>query len=249
MDRGLIALDNPPSQYLELFNQKIHPYHCILKVRDLLTMRSGIYWNGGVHYHCPMLTQMWQSDDWVEYIADGAMESVPGREFVYKEWDIILLSALIAKVTNNSAYDFCNENLYMPLNIVSERWGQGSGMINYNHIPGKEDSANLSAVDLLKMGKLLLQEGEWEGKPIVSKMYVKEMTTSEYSEQIYGYLTWFYNGYYACRGFGGQEIIVSPKKELITVIQAESSSSGKSYEDLYLNLIEKNIELLYGKGV
>lgn len=241
VDRGMLELDDPIKQYLEAFDQKLHPYHRILKVKDLLTMRSGIYWNGGIHYHCPMLAQMWRSDDWVEYIADGAMDSVPGREFVYKEWDIILLSALLAKVTDNSAYDFCNDNIYKPLNIISDRWGHGSGMINYNHIPGSEDSTNLTALDLLKIGKLLLQEGEWEGKSIVSKSYVKQMTTSEHPEKTYGYLTWLYHGYYACRGFGGQEIIVSPKKDLVTVIQAEASSSGKSYEELYTELIQKSV--------
>ena len=60
-------------------------------------MSSGIYWNAGVHYHCPMMEQIWRSRDWTIHIADVQMANLPGTKFVYKEWDVILLSALISK--------------------------------------------------------------------------------------------------------------------------------------------------------
>lgn len=237
VDKGYLNLNDPISKYLEAFDQMNYPYHRILKIRDLLTMTSGIYWNGGVHYHCPMLEQLWQSDDWIKHIADIAMVNIPGREFAYKEWDVILLSAIISKVTNNSTFDFCNSYIYQPLGIHSAPWGMSECGVNYNWIPNKEDQANLTATDLLKIGELLLNGGVCQQQQIVSNTYIKEMVFPSQKNQRYGYLIWLFDDYYACRGFGGQEIIVSPKQQLITVIQATMSSRGKSYEDLFEDLI------------
>lgn len=236
VDRGIIRPEDPVSGYLNAFAEENHPYHRHLKVEDLLTMRSGIYWNGGVHYHCPMLEQLWRSDDWCEYIADVAMAGFPGREFVYKEWDVILLSALIARVTGQSAFEFCMQNIYLPLNIRSEAWGESSTGICYNHIPGKENRADLSAADLLKIGQVILEGGCYGGRQIVSRQYIEAMC--RYHTPGYGYLIWLFPEYAACRGLGGQEIIISKEKEAVTVIQAKWSSRGKSYEDIYDNIIK-----------
>ena len=56
-----------------------------------------------------MMVQMRQSDDWVSYIADVNMADMPGVKFAYKEWDVILLSALIGKACGGSAWDICGE--------------------------------------------------------------------------------------------------------------------------------------------
>jgi hypothetical protein len=48
----------------------------------------------------------------------------------------------------------------------------------------------------------------------------------------YGYLCWLFEGGYAARGFGGQEVNVYPDNDLITVIQATPTSSSKLYGDV-----------------
>lgn len=235
IDQGHIRPEDPVADYLDAFAEGNHPYHRHLKVEDLLTMRSGIYWNGGIHYHCPMLEQLWRSDDWCGYIADVAMADFPGRKYVYKEWDVILLSAIITRVTGRPAFEFCRRHLYQPLNISSEAWGESSTGICYNHMPGKENRANLTAGDLLKIGQVILGNGKYGDQQIVSQQYIEAMCRPHTPG--YGYLIWLFPGYAACRGLGGQEIIISKEKELVTVIQAKWSSRGKSYEDIYDKVI------------
>lgn len=53
-------------------------------------MTSDIFWNGGVHYHCPMMTQMRRSGDWILHIADCAVTELPGTKYNYKEWDVMV---------------------------------------------------------------------------------------------------------------------------------------------------------------
>ena len=84
-------------------------------------MTSGIYWVGGVHYHCPQLSVLRKSRNWVEHIAETDVIAIPGTKFNYSEFDIILLTAVLKSVIGWDVFDFINENLYKPLNINSGR--------------------------------------------------------------------------------------------------------------------------------
>lgn len=237
LDKGYIkSLDEPISNYLTEFAQNVHPYHKLITVRHLLTMSSGIYWNGGVHYHCPMLEQLWRSENCLEHLSDTAMADVPGTKFVYKEWDVILLSALISKATGMSTYEFCRINLYEPLGITSGEWAAFSNGVNYSisNNPILEMQSDLSAHDLAKIGFLFLQNG----KGIVSDNYIRQAISPSQRERKYGFLLWLFDGGFSCRGYGGQEVNILPESNIVYVIQATPSAQSKSYEDVFDNIIK-----------
>ncbi|ADL52622.1 serine hydrolase domain-containing protein [Clostridium cellulovorans] len=237
IDKGYIkSLDEPITNYLEEFNKNIHPYHKLITIRSLLTMTSGIYWNGGIHYHCPMLTQLFNSQNWLQHIADIAVTNVPSSKNQYKEWDVMLLSAIITKASSMSAYDFCNKYLYEPLNISSGVWSASSCGISYT-IYGKEENSDLTARDLAKIGLLFLNKGKFNGRQILSEAYINEAITPSSSNRGYGLLWWIFDDYYGGRGFGGQELNVIPDKNMVTVIQATPTSQGKSYESIHQEII------------
>lgn len=137
-------------------------------IRHLLTMSSGIYWNGGVHYHCPMFEQLRRSRNWVEHLADVQMSSLPGAVFQYKEWDVLLLSAVISQAAGKTAWEICHEYLYEPLEITSGPWPISKCGVDYNVMVGEAQS-DLSARDLAKVGLLMLHRGEWHRRQIVSE--------------------------------------------------------------------------------
>ena len=237
LDKGSIeSLDEPICRYLEVFNQNNHPYHKLITIKHLLTMTSGIYWNGGKHYHCPMLEQLRRTQDWLAHLADIQMEEVPGRKHVYKEWDVILLSAIISQVTGMNTFDFCNSYLFTPLDIKSEKWWTSPCGITYNigNKPLDEATSHLCARDLAKIGNLFLNSGKYNGKQIISVSYIKEATTPTEQNSNYGFLWWLGDGWYGCRGFGGQEIRVMPEQNRVGIIQATPTSLGKSYEDVFV---------------
>ena len=232
LNQGLIkSLDEPIYRYLNDFNQSIHPYHKAITIRHLLTMTSGIYWVGGVHYHCPMLDQLFRVNNCIEQIADTDMADVPGMKYVYKEWDVILLSDLISKATKMSTYDFCARNLYGPLGIKSGEWAKFKNGVDYNiSLNSKlETRSDLSARDLAKLGLLFLDNG----RNIVSESYVKETVLPSRNAQNYGLLWWLFEDGYGCMGYGGQEIKVIPNKNMVYVIQATATAQAKSYGDVF----------------
>lgn len=235
IDKGIIGgLDDPIASYLPAFARRTHPYHALITVRHLLTMSSGLYWNGGVHYHCPMMTQLLYSDDWIEYLADVAMAERPGMHFVYKEWDVMLLSALIGSAAGRSSYEICKEYLYTPLQINSGIWAQSPCGVSYTVLEGVESQSDLCARDMAKIGWLFLQAGRWEGETIVSEAFVREAVTPSAAHAGYGFLWWLFDDHYSGRGFGGQAINVYPNHAggIIIVLQAKATPSSKGYDDV-----------------
>ncbi|MDR1689133.1 MAG: beta-lactamase family protein [Clostridiales bacterium] len=237
LQNGIInSIDDPVCRYLPQFAQSIHPFHSFITIRHLLTMSSGIYWSGGVHYHCPMLEQMRRSKDWLAHIADTKMADYPGTKFVYKEWDVILLSALIGKASGSSAWEVCSEYLYKPLEIESARWTNSGSAADYPSWD-KDTTSDLSARDMAKIGLITLRGGEWNGKQIVPKDYLETAVSASAASGIYGCLFWLSDKGYHCRGFGGQEVNIYPTKKTVAVVSATVTPLGKSYPDICEGII------------
>ncbi len=228
----LPGLDEPVSKYLPYLAKNRHPLHRLITVRHLLTMSSGIYWQGGVHYNCPMMNQMRASNgNWEDFIADIPVAHTPGTKFQYKEWDVILLSALIRNAAGRTPYEICRDYLYAPLEIESGEWPQTPCGIVYNALPGMEAS-DLSARDLIKIGVLALNRGVWDGKRIVPAEYIRQCAEPSAAFGGYGLLWWLTDKGFHGRGFGGQELNVYPAKNAVAVIQAKVSPQSKSYGDV-----------------
>ena len=86
---------------------------------------------------------------------------------------------------------------------------------------------------MLKIGQLFLQKGIWNGKQILSKEYIDSAISPSPQNSGYGYLWWLGEGWYGCRGYGGQSITVFPGQNKIVVTQATATSRPLAYEDIW----------------
>ena len=241
LDKGIIKnIDEPVCRYLPEFSQNIDMRHKLITIRHLLTMSSGIHFVGGVHYHCPMMEQMRRSKNWPEHIADVQVTHAPGSKYIYKEWDVILLSAIIGKACGGLAWDVAWEYLYKPLGITGEKWLVQNNL-NYNvdikRNMSEGDYDKMTARDMAKIGRLMLNGGIWEGNRIVSEAYINESILPSGAYNGYGFLWWLSKNGYHARGFGGQEINVYPAQRVVAVIQATVTPSSKSYPDICENIL------------
>ena len=233
-DQGLLNLDDKISKYLTEFDEGRDLRHRMITIKHLLTMSSGIFWQGGVHYHCPMMDAMRRSKNWVDYIADCKVTETPGALHNYKEFDIILLSSILSKVTGD-AFDYINEKLFTPLEIYNDRWIKSPDGVYYSPALDKEEEAvsALTAREMLKIGQLFLQKGIWKGKQIISKEYIEAAVSPSPQNSNYGYLWWLGEGWYGCRGYGGQAVTVFPEQNKIVVTQATATSRPLAYDDIW----------------
>lgn len=147
-------------------------------------------------------------------------------------------------------FDFINENLLKPLDIRDRSWGK------YGKYLAGATKIKLNAYDMLKIGKLIENDGIFNGRKIIDKSYVElmqkplEKNTNEnqrkfLSEDYYSLGLWISdkNTIFAS-GTGGQLIVIL--KDLNIIIVATNSGSlikaHKIKEDLD-QIIEKIYEI------
>ena len=196
-----------------------------MKLRDVLTMTTGIRWDeGSTEYTDPRnnCAVMESKDDWVRYVLEQPMAEDPGRTFVYNSGATMLLSYLIAKTTGKPEDDYAREHLFEPLGIEYfwKRTPRG--------LADAEGGLYLSPRDFAKLGLLYMRDGIWEGRRILPSGWAKSSTQPlvETNEKPfhYGYQWWVLpqgerrpaDAYFAW-GYGGQILLVVPKLDLIAV--------------------------------
>jgi CubicO group peptidase (beta-lactamase class C family) len=178
-----------------------------ITIRDLLTMSSG-YRETSIHF----------TDDWVRTLLNRPVESTPGTVFSYDDGSAHLLSAVLMRATGLSASALARRELFAPLGIRLHRWAS-----DQNGLTLGSTGLFLRPRDLLKLGRLYLQHGNWHGRQVVPSSWVRESTKRQIAipgGYAYGYLWWVNtgpHGGFVAQGFGGQSVAVFPRIDLVIV--------------------------------
>ena len=112
-----------------------------------------------------------EDSDGVRAFLSAPVEHKPGTHFAYNTAATYLLSAIVTRRTGVSLLDYLNRKLFIPLGITNVRWRKYGGEICEGGV-----GAYLSCDDIIKLGRLYLGNGVFEGKRILSEEWVKEAT-------------------------------------------------------------------------
>ncbi len=228
-------LDTPVMDFFSAYEVKDPDTKKEISIADLLTMRSGIFWNEwdyDVGDERNTVTQMETSQDWIQYVLSLPMSHKPGEAFVYNSGGSQLLAAIFKSVTGLHVDEYAEQHLFESLGIEEYYWKktpQGFADV--------EGGLYLKATDLAKIGYLVLQEGHWDGEQIVAEDWIEKMTSPHVQDIYpddpeldfgYGYQWWLLNpllegseneiDVYAGFGYGGQRLFVVPELDLVAVI-------------------------------
>ena len=225
IDRGVLKGVHQP---IADFFPNLTDWQKQLTLEHLLTMTPGFDWPefsswGG--RPMPMIN----SRDWVQFILERSMVEDPGESMHYNSGCSHLLSAILQKAAGMSLTEYAEAYLFNPLGIKYYTWySDAKGIV----IGGF--GLSLKAEDMLKIGKLMLQEGTWNGHKVVSKDWVMESTIPRFHTYnkigSYGYHWWILTNEnhqqtqlpaYFAMGYGGQYIIVAPKNQLIVTFTSD----------------------------
>lgn len=227
-DQGKLELDRPMVSYFP--NNTIANLDSLkerITVRHLTSMSSGL--NCTQEGDEATLREMKASPDWIRFTLDRKVVSEPGTTFVYCSPGMHLLSAILQITTGMTALDFARQNLFEPLGIRDVIWltdPQG-----YNR--GSE-GIYLHPYDMAKIGYLWLNNGQWDGKQIVSREWVETSVKSQFEtggDDDYGYGWWVQAdepASYTASGRGGQRITVVPAWNLTVV----TTGGGFSFDEI-----------------
>ena len=196
-------------------------------IDNIITSRSGVFYepaNGGY--------------DKNNILERGSVK--PGEYFVYNNWDFNVAGYILEEKSGNNVYQEIEEQLAIPLGF--QDWNIKNQKKKHKKSKSRYPAYHIyiSTRDMAKIGQLMLNKGEWNGKQIVSKNWIKKITTTVTPTEIvnkryglnesspfqfsYGYMWWLvdnfkhhpdFEGAYSASGWGGQFITVIPKLNVV----------------------------------
>ncbi|MEO1655421.1 MAG: serine hydrolase [Bacteroidota bacterium] len=214
-----------PQKHLDERKEKI-------SIEHLLTMSSGLDCNDWDKKSKGQEDRVYKKEDWIQYTLDLPMINDPGKVSHYCSMGSLLIAEIISQTSGLSIQEFAQKFLFDPLGIQNINWGHTS---DKEVIPsGKR--LYITSRDMAKIGQLVLNQGKWEGKQIVSQKWIQESTTpkTKITGIDYGYLWWnlpfSHQGKTliakTATGNGGQYIIVFPELEMVIVFTGEAYNSA-----------------------
>jgi CubicO group peptidase (beta-lactamase class C family) len=194
-----------------------------ITLEHLLTMTSGLEWFDQIDYYI-----MAETSDWVQYVLDRPMQSIPGTEWNYNSGGSHLLSAILDQQTPNGTLDYAKVHIFNPLNITNYRWIEDT-----QGIPNGGTLLHLTPRDMAKFGFLYLYNGFWNNTQLIPSNWVAQSRSTIIEQSYdqghgigYGYKWWIYDWGYAARGSYEQNIVIIPDLNLVVV------STGNAEFDL-----------------
>jgi len=195
-----------------------------ITLSHLLTMKSGILFDNS-RWAIEMLID--KPKDQARYALAKPMYAAPGDSFYYRDCDPQLLSSAIERVTGHRVEEIAHDSIFTPLGITDYFWES-----NIEGTTLGPAGLFLRPRDLAKIGKLVLQQGRWENRQLISHDWI--LISTNYQTEVpgpegfrYGYYWWVVpevSGFTAW-GHGGQFIFVLPQYEMVIVMTSMPSTN------------------------
>jgi CubicO group peptidase (beta-lactamase class C family) len=224
-----------------------------ITLKDLLTMSSS-FDGSDMNSESPGNEEnMYPTKNWVEFTLNLPIDK---SKVTNKQWDyftagVVVLGDIIHKSVPNSLEKYSNEKLFKPLGITKYKW-----QFTPQKVPNTAGSVQLRSLDYAKYGQLYKNQGNWNGKQVLSKEWIinsfsHQMKISE--DEYYGYLFWNktynvngvnYEVYYSS-GNGGNRIFIFKDFPIVVVITSTSYNTPygqKQVDKIMQNYIIDSIE-------
>lgn len=121
----------------------------------------------------------------VQLALSAELDDLPGSKFSYNNKACNLLAGIIEQTTNMKLDEFLDKHLFAPMGIKDYNWRKDSSGNPYA-MAGLE----ILPADLAKIGLLLLNNGKWDTRQILSEKGVRTMIESSEKNKKYGMQWW-----------------------------------------------------------
>lgn len=176
MTLGLINPDDPVGALIPEADRA----HGAIRMRDLLTMTSGLRWNFLRDYDVAMPNRL--RDALTVGIAHP-----PGRYYEYSQTGPALLAEAVQRAVGEDFQAFAQRELFGRLGVAPRSWrwsrdgtGHTLGFMGVNMTPEQYG----------RLGDLMRRGGVWKGERLLSRRFMAEALTPSATNGCYGYLTW-----------------------------------------------------------
>lgn len=202
-----------------------HPRGKKATLAQLSAMTSGHEWSENYYLPLNPTTELYFGGRVQDTVLRYGFERTPGTEYEYNSASTQLLGialqrALQQKRAQVTLSDYLSQKLWQPLGLADATWSldrprEDGGMeMTYCCVHAR-------ARDMLRVGQLLLQNGEWNGQQLVPASFVQMMSQPNGYVRYYGHGLWTdpdaVEPFYFMQGHLGQYVIVIPSKQLVVL--------------------------------
>lgn len=165
---------------------------------------------------------------YLDYIVNYPIVYKPGEHFLYSNAGIYLLSVVLQEFLKEDLLVFVKRELFKPLDIEDFKWEK------YGDYLAGATRLWLYPEDLVKFGELMLGEGIYKDKTLISKEWIEKMRKLQYRRENsggsleifckygYGLGIWLpEKDFYFAHGTDGQILAMLPKHNFIILTQSD----------------------------
>lgn len=208
-------------------------------IKNILTARSGVYHDA--------------SNDGDDADARPPRGSkIPGEYFLYNNWDFNAAGEIFELLTQKNIYrafyDDIAKNIGMQdFKLSNQKKG---GNLSVSKYPAYH--FYISTRDMARFAYLMLRNGRWEDKQLVSPQWIKTITSvvTPFNEIVpdrrkdvleYGYMWWLFKvddnpafeGAYTSKGMYGQFMTVFPALDMVIAHKTDAGQERTPWKDYY----------------
>ncbi|GGG06330.1 serine hydrolase [Dokdonia pacifica] len=235
IDKGFIdSEDDLISKYLKkpVPEKNLDPRKEKITIKHLLTMSTGLECNDWDKKSKGQEDRVYKKKDWLQYTLDLPMVREPGETSLYCSMCTLLAAEIIQQASGMPLEEFTQKYLFDPLGITNIKRGHTT---TNKEIINTAKRIYMTPRDMAKIGKLILQKGNWNGQQIVSEAWIDKATAvhTKITGINYGYLWWQFPfniqgqrvSATLATGNGGQYIMVFPEQDMIIVFTGGAYNS------------------------
>ncbi len=223
-------------------------------IEHLLEMRSGIDFYESPYPGSPLERLNTSRGDWALAALAEPMNAEPGTRWQYNSGGPIALAAAVREVTHERFTDFARTRLFAPIGVTTQRWY----LSPFDSLPHAGGGLDLRAVDLARVGYLVLRGGRWGERRVISEAWLaralrpvtrRALSFGPYAPD-YGYLWYQFpvtpgaetatrdGAIWAASGNMTQWLFVVPRDDLVVVFTGRGNASfGEPVRLLYDDIL------------
>ena len=212
-----------------------------ITVEHLLQMRAGINFYESPYSGSPLERLNNSSGDWTMLALSEPMNAEPGERWQYNSGGVIALAAVVRAATGQRFDLFAAERLFGPVGITTQRWV----LSPFDGLAHAGGGLSLRAVDLARIGYLVLRRGAWGSKRVITEDWINRSQQPVTRQAVnyggspadYGYLWYQYpitpggnttdwnNVIIAATGNLTQWLFVVPRDDIVMVVTGTGNRS------------------------
>jgi CubicO group peptidase (beta-lactamase class C family) len=209
-----------------------------IELGHLLSMSSGLFYNfawAGDPLFC-------SPDSRLRIALTAVAKAASGTTFNYTVISPVLVGAVVNAAAGVREDQFAEGRIFRPLQMENYDWAEAdkTGAVSGG------SGLWLRAMDMAKLGLMMLDGGQWQGMQIVPGSWIRQMSKPSPAAKDYGYFCWINHivetePEFGAMGFGGQFITVLPQSNAVVVMTSNLAGSGGVRDAGFLQLYRRMV--------